>query len=70
MDDKPAFYGYPYDPQDGRENAAAGPEVYRVTRGGSFEADKDGVRCAARSPTEPGAHDASHGFRVMVLVPL
>ena len=45
---KPEF-GYPYDPNDGRENLNAPDSVARVFRGGSFWDGARSVRCACRS---------------------
>ena len=46
-----AEYGYPYQASDGREDTAAGTNVRRVLRGGSFLDDPGFVRCAVRAGT-------------------
>jgi formylglycine-generating enzyme required for sulfatase activity len=43
----PAF-GYPYQPNDGREHLEADFDVPRVVRGGSFDINDQFVRCAVR----------------------
>ena len=60
--EKPDF-GYPYDPQDGREDQAAGGR--RVVRGGSFVFSQDGVRCACRFRSDPDLRLYDVGFRVV-----
>ena len=63
--DRPEF-GYPYDPQDGRENLNAPDKVRRILRGGSFWDDAQGVRCACRDGHCPDeGDDFSGGFRVV-----
>jgi len=56
------FKGYPYDPDDGREDAGA--TGFRVARGGSFLLNHRGSYCTARVPGGPGARSTSVGFRV------
>jgi formylglycine-generating enzyme required for sulfatase activity len=56
------FKGYPYDADDGREDAGA--TGFRVARGGSFLLNYRGCCCAARVPGGPGARSTSIGFRV------
>jgi len=58
-------FKYPYNPQDGREDLEAGPEVLRVLRGGSFVGGRGGVRCAYRYGYNPDSHNALVGFRVV-----
>jgi formylglycine-generating enzyme required for sulfatase activity len=60
----PAFT-YPYDPQDGREDLAAGNEVWRVIRGGSFKDDARGVRAACRDIDPPAWSLGNLGFRLV-----
>ena len=63
---KPEF-AYPYDPDDARrENLAAGDEVYRVLRGGSWNLDRDVARCAFRRRDHPVDRVGSGGFRVVL----
>ena len=57
------YQGYPYEPDDGREDLA-GAEP-RTLRGGAWD-DFDGVvRCAVRSDGSPTYGDVDVGFRVM-----
>jgi formylglycine-generating enzyme required for sulfatase activity len=60
------YEGYPYDPDDGRENLEAGDEPRRVVRGGAFVLTVDGVRCASRDGYDPGYRSRGYGFRVVV----
>jgi formylglycine-generating enzyme required for sulfatase activity len=60
--DEPEF-GYPYNADDGRENASAPPDVRRVLRGGSWNIEARSVRAAYRSWDEPGDRGAIGGFR-------
>ncbi|TVR67799.1 MAG: hypothetical protein EA420_00155 [Candidatus Competibacteraceae bacterium] len=49
QDWKEPEFGYPYGPDDAnRENLAAGDEVWRVLRGGSWDRRRAFARCAAR----------------------
>lgn len=62
------YQEYPYDSEDGREDLGAGNSVRRVVRGGSFDDDGDGVRCAFRLNHYPFKSLRYVGFRV-VMVP-
>ena len=53
---------YPYQADDGREDLR--DYRHRVLRGGSWKSGAMYMRCAARSPFEPGAMIVSLGFRV------
>jgi formylglycine-generating enzyme required for sulfatase activity len=56
-----AFRDGPYRADDGREAAdACGP---RIVRGGSYQHDRDEIRCAARDSLYPDACDVYIGFR-------
>ena len=57
-------YGYPYDPEDGRE-ALDGPDL-RVLRGGSWYDEHMFARCAFRYRCVPDGFDYDVGFRVVV----
>lgn len=59
------YQGYPYNPQDGREDLAASDATRRVVRGGSFGYDQVDVRCAFRIRTNSGSRDHGLGFRVV-----
>jgi iron(II)-dependent oxidoreductase len=59
-------FKYPYEPADGRENLAAGDEVRRVLRGGSFYYYRDSARCAYRYRGSPNRRLRNRGFRVVV----
>jgi len=59
-------FDYPYDAEDGREDLAAGDEVYRVCRGGAFDEDQDSARCAYRDYYYPEYSGENLGFRVAV----
>jgi formylglycine-generating enzyme required for sulfatase activity len=58
-----AYRGYPYDPEDGREELGGGDNVFRVLRGGSWYDDKQGVRCASRINGHPGGWNTHVGVR-------
>jgi len=60
------YKGYPYDPQDGRENLEAEDNVRRVVRGGSFDLYAAYVRCALRYLRYPSYRRDYSGFRVVV----
>jgi len=57
------YKGYPYKPDNGREDPTA--MGGRVLRGGSFDVDLDSVRCAYRIDVDPAVRDDSGGFRVL-----
>jgi len=59
-------FGYPYDPDDGRENQAAPEFIRRVLRGVSFYNDPHMARCAARYRYSPHNRFDSVGFRVVI----
>jgi formylglycine-generating enzyme required for sulfatase activity len=59
-------FGYPYDPEDGRENLEAGNDVLRVSRGGAYYRRPRNVRCASRSGYDSDNRSWGHGFRVVV----
>jgi formylglycine-generating enzyme required for sulfatase activity len=56
--------GYPYDPEDGREDAEAGDS--RVVRGGAFSNLQGFARCASRNWCDPDYRHWLVGFRVVV----
>ena len=59
-------FSYPYDPEDSRrENLAAGDDVRRVLRGGSFDPNEGLVRCAARYDFNPYFVLVFYGFRIV-----
>ena len=57
------YKDYPYEPGDGREDESADHKSAGVLRGGAFDNDADGVRCAARNRSDPLARDPAVGFR-------
>jgi formylglycine-generating enzyme required for sulfatase activity len=59
-------FTYPYDPDDGRENAWATSDVRRVLRGASFFNGPEMARCAARYRYSPKNWFRSIGFRVVI----
>jgi formylglycine-generating enzyme required for sulfatase activity len=59
-------YGYPYNPNDGRENLDAPGNVSRVLRGGSWDYTRDDARCAVRYWFFPDFWLDLIGFRVVV----
>ena len=63
-DVKTPDFKYPYDPRAGREDLAAGADVARVLRGGSFDDDTQDVRCAYRDRHNPELRNDHAGFRV------
>ncbi len=62
---KPSF-GYPYRPDDGRENLSAGVRMLRILRGGSYYNDVDACRCAQRDGYDPHFRFDYYGVRVLV----
>jgi formylglycine-generating enzyme required for sulfatase activity len=56
------FRGYPYDPDDGREDPLA--DGLRVLRGGSWYVRKESVRCADRNRNNPRNRGNSGGYRL------
>ncbi|HET89582.1 MAG TPA: NACHT domain-containing protein [Chloroflexi bacterium] len=59
---RPTF-GYPYRPDDGREETTPGDEMLRVVRGGSWGANRSVARCASRFRRLPGFSYDLSGFR-------
>jgi len=55
------FKGYPYNINDGRDNISN--NTSRVLRGGSFDGNAVGVRCAYRYGNSPNDHSHDYGFR-------
>jgi len=66
---RPTF-GYPYRPDDGREDTVPGDEMLRVVRGGSWGWDRVGARCAVRSGSYPNFSNVDFGFRCVSPVSL
>jgi len=60
---KPDF-GYPYNPEDGRENPDASRDARRVLRGGAFDNLGRDIRCAYRISNHPHKKGNVIGFRV------
>jgi formylglycine-generating enzyme required for sulfatase activity len=61
-----ADFGYPYQPEDGRENLAAGNAMPRVIRGGAYYTGAGGVGCGVRYWSIPGIELDLWGFRVVL----
>jgi formylglycine-generating enzyme required for sulfatase activity len=61
--ERPTF-GYPYDPDDGREHA--GGTDLRVARGGSWNDGARIARCASRGRNGPGNRSYFLGFRALL----
>jgi formylglycine-generating enzyme required for sulfatase activity len=60
------FRAYPYDPNDGREDAS-NPAGKRFTlRGGSLYHERTHIRCAARDWYYPYHENFNYGFRVLL----
>jgi formylglycine-generating enzyme required for sulfatase activity len=59
-------FGYPYDPEDGRETPNAEDSIRRVVRGGAFYNTESNVRCAYRNGHDPDYRNHNLGFRVVV----
>jgi formylglycine-generating enzyme required for sulfatase activity len=60
-------FTYPYDPEDKtHEDLAAGDDVMRVVRGGSWLNSSDLARCACRGGNLPGDRNFGLGFRVVL----
>lgn len=55
-----------YQPDDGRENLAAGGNMSRVLRGGVFAGDESWSRCGIRDWLNPYGRGHSSGFRIAV----
>ena len=62
----PEFPLSPYDPEDGREDLAAGPEWDRAARGGSWTVDARRLRTTFRDALPPTSRHSADGFRVVV----
>ena len=60
---------YPYQADDGREDATGGDDVSRVLRGGAFSYNVVDARCAYRDRSNPYFHSGDVGFRVVVASP-
>jgi len=60
------IFGYPYQPNDGRENSQAGDQWFRVVRGGSWDLSQVNARCAFRFRGPPDYGYYPIGFRVVV----
>ena len=61
-----ASFGYPYLPDDGREELAAGTNTGWVLRGGCYANDGGGVGCGVRSRNNPFNGYRYNGFRVVL----
>jgi formylglycine-generating enzyme required for sulfatase activity len=59
------YYSYPYRFDDGREEAVYDDAEY-ILRGGSYESNKEEVRCAKRTWLKPKQGATTIGFRVAI----
>ena len=59
------YKDYPYNAADGREDLAAGDEVSRVLRGGSWGDNQHAARCAFRFNGRPDGRADNVGFRIV-----
>jgi formylglycine-generating enzyme required for sulfatase activity len=59
-------FGYPYQPDDGREDLSRSTKWGRVLRGGANYNDSDYMRCAFRNENVPLGRGGYDGFRVCV----
>lgn len=59
-------FGYPYDPNDGRENLEGDAAVDRAVRGGSWTVDARRLRCAFRDGLPQTNHHIADGVRIAV----
>ena len=57
---------YEYVPGDGREDLTAGPDTYRVLRGGAYWNNADDAHCPRRNLSPPYDWNDNIGFRVAV----
>jgi formylglycine-generating enzyme required for sulfatase activity len=62
---KPNFK-YPYRPGDGREDLKVGDKVLQVLRGGSFDHNRNFIRCASRGRDDPYLRGDYIGYRMVV----
>ncbi len=60
-------FGYPYRPDDGREDLdGADQAIHRLFRGGDFDDEPTELRCSARRWYAPDNVDKARGFRVVL----
>ncbi|TGO75871.1 hypothetical protein BELL_0187g00040 [Botrytis elliptica] len=59
-------FSYPYQGDDGRENADADAKIRRVIRGGFFGSSRVEVSCTCRGSLEPMEWRRENGFRIVV----
>jgi len=66
QDAKKPEFGYPYQPDDGRERLTASTNIARVLRGGSFLHVSADIRATRRHRHDPDGHSGTVGFRVVL----
>lgn len=59
-------FSYPYQGDDGRENADADAKIRRVINGGCFGSSRVEVSCTCRGSLEPMEWRRENGFRIVV----
>jgi formylglycine-generating enzyme required for sulfatase activity len=59
-------YGYPYCPEDGREDLSAPGDVRRIIRGGSWYYFDYCLRCSTRNLMYPYVGHSGGGFRLVI----
>ncbi|MEF8734954.1 MAG: SUMF1/EgtB/PvdO family nonheme iron enzyme [Candidatus Accumulibacter meliphilus] len=64
-----AYHPYPY-AADARREDPEQTDARRVVRGGSWDDDRHGARCAYRNDSDPGRRSGNLGFRVFCVSPI
>ena len=69
VNDAPPAFGYPYAPDDGRENVDAPPSMGRVVRGGAWSSGHLVARAVCRNGLRPNYRYLDQGFRLVTSAP-
>jgi formylglycine-generating enzyme required for sulfatase activity len=64
-----AYHPYPYAADSLREDPQT-TDARRVVRGGSWNLNRDGARCASRNHSDPGARNGNLGLRLVCVSPI